>query len=166
MFQPHSASSVAESMHASGTAESKKQRMMLLSAGNHLFALPLESVREILPAKSYTPLPGTAKSVCGLINVRGRIVTVIDLSARMRLVPASTDPEHSVVLLDFENRHIGFAVGEILRIMDIDPAALGDSADALRLLGLDRNYVLGVGEVDGQMYVALDPAEVVRPLFA
>jgi purine-binding chemotaxis protein CheW len=157
--------SVAQEMTDPEMAEARTQRMMLLAAGDHLFALPLNAVLEIMPARPYTALPGAGRSVCGLVNVRGRIITVIDLAAHLKLPPASADPDHNVVILEHGQRHIGFAIGEIQRILHVDQDALDSSADALRALGFDRDYVQGVGEFEERLFVALDPREILRPLF-
>lgn len=142
------------------------QRMMLVAAGAHLFALPLGCVLEILEPRPYSALPGASAAVCGMANVRGRIVTVLDLGAHLGLPPAADSPEHSVVLVEHEGRQVGLAVAEILRILDVDAAALDDSADALRALGFERAGVVGAGEVDERLFVALRPQALLGPLFA
>ena len=63
------------------------ERMALLVVGEHRFGVAIERIREIIPARPYTPLPGSGPHVCGLINLRGRIVTVVDLGARLKLPP-------------------------------------------------------------------------------
>jgi purine-binding chemotaxis protein CheW len=167
MPQPQTAvPPVVHEMAVPETHAAATRRMMLLAAGEHLFALPLEQVREIFPAKPYTRLPGTTTAVCGLINVRGRIITVVDLAAFLGLTPARTDPEHSVVLLDYQGRRIGLAVRDILHILDVERGALDGSADTLRALGFDGAHIAGVGEVDGRVYVAIEPQEILRPLLS
>jgi purine-binding chemotaxis protein CheW len=142
------------------------ERMALLSVGEHRFAVAIERIREIIPARAYTPLPGSGPHVCGLINLRGRIVTVVDLGARLHLPPAAANPDHSIVIVDHRGRLAGLAVDDVSRIVDVDPAALADAADALRAVRIDRAYLRGVGETDGQVFVAIDPDEVISPILA
>ena len=142
------------------------ERMALLVVGDHRFAVAIERIREIIPARPYTPLPGSGAHVCGLINLRGRIVTVIDLGARLRLSPASANPDHSIVIVEHRGKLAGLAVEEVARIVDVDPAALQDAATALRALRMDRAYLRGVGETDGQVFVAVDPDEIIAPVLA
>src|SRR5215212_9306255 len=97
------------------------ERMVLFVVGEHRFAVPVARIREIIPARPYTPLPGSAAFVCGLINLRGRIVTVVDLGARLNLPPASALPEHGIVIVEHRGKLAGLAVQEVSRIVDVDP---------------------------------------------
>ena len=142
------------------------ERMALLVVGEHRFGVPIERIREIIPARPYTPLPGSGAHVCGLINLRGRIVTVVDLGARLGLAPAAATPEHSIVIVEHHGRLAGLAVEEVARIVDVDPAALRDAADALRALRIERAYLRGVGETDGEVFVAIDPDEIIAPILS
>jgi purine-binding chemotaxis protein CheW len=146
--------------------EAVLERMALLVVGEHRFAVAIDRIREIIPARPYTPLPGSGSHVCGLINLRGRIVTVIDLGARLKLAPASANPEHSIVIVEHRGRLAGLAVEEVSRIVDVDTAALQDAASTLRALRIDRAYLRGVGETDGQVFVAVDPDEIIAPILS
>jgi purine-binding chemotaxis protein CheW len=142
------------------------ERMVLFVVGEHRFAVPIARIREIIPARPYTPLPGSGAHVCGLINLRGRIVTVVDLGARLNLPPASRIPEHSIVIVEHRGKLAGLAVEEVARIVQVDPASLADSAEVLRALRIDRAYLRGVGEVDDEIFVAIEPDEIFDPILA
>lgn len=146
--------------------EAVLERMALLVVGEHRFAVSIDRIREIIPARPYTPLPGSGPHVCGLINLRGRIVTVVDLGARLRLAPASANPDHSIVIVEHRGKLAGLAVEEVARIVSVDTAALQDAADALRALRIDRAYLRGVGETDGELFVAVDPDEILAPILS
>ena len=143
-----------------------QERMVLFGVAGHRFGVPIERIREIIPARPYTPLPGSAEHVCGLINLRGRIVTVVDLGARLSLPPASRIPEHSIVIVEHRGKLVGLAVEEVSRIVSVDPGTLAESADVLRSLRIDRAYLRGVGEVDDEIFVAVDPDEIFDPILA
>ena len=142
------------------------ERMALLVVGEHRFGITIDRIREIIPARPYTALPGSGSHVCGLINLRGRIVTVLDLGARLNLPPASAHPDHSIVIVEHRGKLAGLAVQEVDRIVDVDPAALHDAAETLRAVRLDREYLRGVGEVDGQVFMAVDPDEILGPVLS
>jgi purine-binding chemotaxis protein CheW len=147
-------------------APAETERMVLFVVGEHRFAVPIDRIREIIPARPYTPLPGSAGHVCGLINLRGRIVTVMDLGARLHLPPASRLPDHSIVIVEHRGKVVGMAVEEVARIVAVDPGSLADSAEVLRSLRIDRAYLRGVGEVDDEIFVAVDPDGIFEPILA
>jgi len=142
------------------------ERMVLFVVGEHRFAVPIGRIREIIPARPYTPLPGSGDHVCGLINLRGRIVTVVDLGARLHLPPAANNPEHSIVIVEHRGRVVGMAVEEVARIVSVDPGSLQSSAEVLRSLRRRSLAKLRVGEVDDEIFVAIDPDEIFDPILA
>jgi purine-binding chemotaxis protein CheW len=140
------------------------ERMVLFIVGEYRFGVPIDRIREIIPARPYTPLPGAEAFVCGLINLRGRIVTVIDLGARLNLPPAAARPDHTVVIVEYRGKLVGLAVEDVARIVGVDPETLGTSAEVLRSLRIDRAYLRGVGEADDRIFVAVEPDEILDPI--
>ncbi|HEX8362773.1 MAG TPA: hypothetical protein VF613_21805, partial [Longimicrobium sp.] len=57
-------------------------------------------------------------------------------------------------------RLVGMAVEEVARIVEVDPETLTSSAEVLRSLRIDRAYLRGVGEVDDEIFVAVDSDEI------
>ena len=145
-------------------ATREHERLVLLVVGGHRFGIPIERVREIIPARPYTPLPGSGEHVRGLINLRGRIVTVVDLGARLGLPPAAANPDHSIVIVEHGAKLVGLAVEEVARIVSVDPASLETSAEALRSLRIDRAYLRGVAEAGDEIFVAVSPDEIFDPI--
>ena len=144
--------------------EASLERIVLLGVGGHWFGVGIGRIREIIPPRPYTPLPGSEAYVCGLINLRGRIVTVLDLGARLNLPAAAAHPDHSIVILEHGGRLVGMAVEEVSRIVRADLGNLEVGADLLRSLRIDRSYLLGVGETDDRIFVAIDTDEIIRPI--
>jgi len=142
------------------------RRIVLLGAGGHWFGVAIDAIREIIDPRPYTPLPGSEPFVCGLINLRGRIVTVLDLGARLNLRPSAATPGHSIVVLEHGGRLVGMAVEEVSRIVAADLDHLEMGAELLRSLRIDRAYLRGVGEADDRIFVAVDTDEIFRPVLA
>jgi purine-binding chemotaxis protein CheW len=160
MLQTDSVQSAGGTVDEAAAAE----RMVLFVVGEHRFGVPIGRIREIIPQRPYTPLPGSEAFVCGLINLRGRIVTVVDLGARLGLAPASFHPDHSVVIVEHRGRLVGLAVQDVARIVAVDPDALLTSGETLRSLNVDRAYLRGVGEADDEIFVAVDPDQILDPI--
>ncbi len=140
------------------------RRVVLLGVGGHWFGITIERVREVIPPRPYTPLPGSEAFVAGLINLRGRIVTVLDLGLRLNLRAAAAAADHSIVILDHAGRLVGMAVEEVSRIVEADLGALEVDPGLLRSLKIERSYLLGVGETEGRIFAAIDPDEIFRPV--
>jgi purine-binding chemotaxis protein CheW len=102
-------------------------------AGQQRFAWELSAIREIVPARAVTRLPGAPVWVLGLLNLRGRVVTVADLALRMGL---DAGPDGSIVVLDVDGRMLGVRVDEVRAVANaedavVEPVEAARAADGL-----------------------------------
>jgi purine-binding chemotaxis protein CheW len=117
-------------------------------------------VREIIPARRPTRLPGAGTYVAGLVNVRGTIVTVIDLAARLADVPAKGTG--SIVLIEHGAKLVGVAVDEVLDVRRTAELELETEAEALVPGGAMR----AVGRLDGEVVALLDIHDIIAQVLA
>jgi purine-binding chemotaxis protein CheW len=94
------------------------RRLLAFEVGGSVFACDMDSFREIVPAQRTTRLPGAPETVCGLINLRGTIVTVIDGGAALRKRPCSRT-NGLVLLVDYFERLVGIGVDDVRDIHDV-----------------------------------------------
>ena len=104
------------------------------------YGIDLGVVREIIPCRSATRLPGAPPYVAGLINVRGAIITVVDLGARLD-GESSARADGSIILVEQGARVVGLAVDEVLDVQRLAADRLEEQPDdaagagAVRALG-------------------------------
>jgi chemotaxis signal transduction protein len=96
-------------------APEAESRFLLVTASGCRFALELDAVREIIPARPCTRIPGVEAYVRGLVNLRGRVLTVVDLAERLGRRSAP-DASQRIVVLHHEGREVGLVVDEVVRI--------------------------------------------------
>jgi purine-binding chemotaxis protein CheW len=127
------------------TAERAAQRTLLFRAGGRTFGCSIDVVREIIPQRRATRIPGAPAAVRGLINLRGTIVTVVDLSLWLGGDRAAA-AEGCIVLVDHGSRVAGLAVDEVLDVQMMVPdgvaGAIGDRNGAVRGMGRLRDTVV------------------------
>ena len=122
--------------------ENVRREFLAFELAAETYALPLDAVREILMPQPITGVPRSGADVLGIISVRGRVTTVLDLRRRLRLT-GTTDPTLSrVLLVDSGIEVIGLVVDRVFQVyrLGIDEVELattigGDTAD----------YVMGIG---------------------
>ncbi len=111
-------------------------RHVVFRLGEALYALPLESVREVVvPRPPFVRVPRAPAPVRGAMNLRGRVVAVVDL-AKFLAIPLTSPPtlEH-VILLDRARGGLGFSVGPVLGVEPLDcaaPVLAGENRELLR----------------------------------
>lgn len=130
--------------------------------GGQLFGLPIARVQDVFMPERLTRVPLAPPDVAGVLNLRGRIVTAIDMRRRLNLAARSDDRQSMAVGIDCRGESFGLlvdSVGEVLKLPDaarepdpvnLDPDLAQVSAgvhklDGQLLLVLDVDRVLGVG---------------------
>jgi purine-binding chemotaxis protein CheW len=127
--------------------------------GSGRFTLELSSVREIIPCRRMTRLPGASRFVAGLMNVRGTVVTVVDLGARLG-EPSSVRADASVMLVDQGGKVVGVAVDEVM-----DVQGLGDGAlEAPTAGGTMDGVVKAVARLGDEVLVVLDLEAILKDI--
>jgi purine-binding chemotaxis protein CheW len=138
------------------TVEPVGQRTLLFRAGDRTFGCGIDAVREIVPHRRSTRLPGAPSAVQGLINLRGTIVTVVDLALWLGGERPAAG-EGSIVLVDHGTRVAGVAVDEVL---DVQMVAIEDVSGTV---GGDHNgAVRGMGRLGDTVVILLDITSLVR----
>lgn len=128
------------------------------------YALEAALVREVHPLKEITPLPGTPAFVAGIVNVRGQIVSVVDLKRLFELPDKGLADLNKVIILENEQMEFGLLVDAVLGVRRI---ALQELQPPLpTLTGVRAGYVHGMTQhrmsvLDARKILA-DPAIVVR----
>jgi purine-binding chemotaxis protein CheW len=127
-------------------------RTLLFRAGGRVYGCDIDAVREIIPFRRATRLPGAPSYVQGLINLRGTIVTVLDLGRRIDPArPPVSDAGGSIILAAHGARVVGVAVDEVMDVQAIEEehaeAGVGDGRGGL---------VRGLGHWEGGVVVLLD----------
>jgi purine-binding chemotaxis protein CheW len=124
-------------------------RYVLFRVGAERFALPLESIREVVtPQPPFSRVPRTSEAVCGAMNLRGRVVAVVDLAALVGLAGRTLEAARGqVVVLDRDRRALGILIDGVLGVEPLDPPEGGGAATLVR----------GVASVKGLAVTVLDP---------
>ena len=142
---------------ASAGAAGARQRVLLLAVGGRTYGWGIDRVREIIPFRRATRLPGAPSFVLGLINLRGTIVTVLDLGARLG-VGAADRSEGSIILVPHGARTVGVAVDEVRDVRPVGPEQVeAPSGDQAR-----TGVVRGIAHVGDDVAILLDVDAIVR----
>lgn len=126
----------------------------------HLFGIPVDTVQEVLREQALTPVPLAAPEVVGLVNLRGQIVTTLDLRRRL-LLPPRPDPERPVcvVVRTVDGGAVSLVVDRIGDV--IEPRAGSVEPPPETLDPAVRGLVAGVCKLDGRLLLLLDTERAV-----
>ncbi len=134
---------------ATDEAPEEHRRLIVFEACDEWFGLPIEWVREVQPLERVTRVPNAPAGILGILNLRGRVLTLFDLAGCLG-IPAGARPNTHVVVLEFADPelHVGLAVQRIVQVRRIATAAIE--------LPPREGALEGVFEMDGQVVGLLD----------
>ncbi|MBS2012981.1 MAG: chemotaxis protein CheW [Deltaproteobacteria bacterium] len=153
-----SASTSANNTPGSGTTT---RQLCTFYLGDLLFGVDVIGVQEVLRYQEMTPVPLTPSVVRGLINLRGQIVTAIDVRARFELPPRASDelPMNVVVRIGGnEGGVVSLLVDEIGDVLEVDGRTFERAPETMS--STFRELVPGVFKLSGQLLLLLDAQRV------
>ena len=119
-----------------------------------LFGVEVEHVQEVLRSQSITRVPLAPSAVAGLINLRGQVVTAIELRERLGRKPRPEGQEAVVIVVRLHGEAVSLLVDSIADVVDVDVRDFEAPPDTLD--GAGRELIRGAYKLAGQLLLALD----------
>ena len=159
------------------TPNATLQNLLIVEVQGQLFALDASFLREVIPARGATRIPGAPALVRGLINLRGSLIVVADIAMRLLGPEAGLAPDDgSIVMVEVDGKNIGLSVHDVRDVvaLEVEPidgstqAALGQaSAVTSPTAGSSAGSLcLGVGRLENEIVIVLDVAALARQVVA
>ena len=121
----------------------------------HLFGVPVSSVQEVLKAQGVTPVPLAAGEITGLMNLRGQIVTTMDLRSRLGLPARASDaPSVHVVVRTLDGGAVSLVVDEIGDVLEPTEESFEQAPDTVP--AQVRDLLIGVCKLPRELMLLLD----------
>lgn len=120
----------------------------------HLFGVPVAAVQEVLKSQEMTAVPLGPREVSGLLNLRGQIVTTIDLRARLNLPDRAADGDRVNVVVRTADGVVSLLVDEIGDVLEPEEQAF--EAPPETVPEVVRALVTSVCKLDGRLMLVLD----------
>jgi purine-binding chemotaxis protein CheW len=134
------------------------RRWIGFELAGQLYGVPILAVQEVLASAEIEPVPGTSREVLGVINLRGQIVTVVDLRLRLGL-PAAKDATGPLVVFDAPGETLAARVDRVTHVRRIPDPAI---KPAPRAGATPCAAVIGVVTRDAELMTLLDVPAMMR----
>jgi purine-binding chemotaxis protein CheW len=143
----------------SGAAAADEQlQLVTFEVANEEFAVDILAVQEINRMMDLTRVPQSPDDVEGVINLRGKIIPVLDLRKRFGF-PTIERNEHSrIVVVDINERVIGFIVDRVHEVLRVS-SSIVEPAPAM-VCSIDSAFIAGVGKLDDRLLILLDLSQL------
>jgi purine-binding chemotaxis protein CheW len=124
-----------------------------------LYGVEVEHVQEVLKSQGLTRVPLAPAAVAGLINLRGQVVTAIELRERLGRPPRPEGTDAVVIVVRLHGEAVSLLVDSIADVVDVDATDFEAPPDTLE--GQARELIRGAYKLDGQLLLALDVQKAV-----
>lgn len=148
--------------------EETEQLRQLVSfrIGEEEFGVDILMVQEIIRMTTITPIPNAPPFILGMINLRGRIIPVIDLRRRLTIHgsrPMGSDEKRTRILIVELTSHVtGFIVDSVSEVMKIPVSAI-EPTPHLLTTNIEAEYIQGVVKLPNRLIILLDFRQVLKP---
>ena len=133
--------------------DSELLQLVSFMVGTEEFAIPILSVQEINRMMQITRVPGSPTFIEGVINLRGKIIPVMNLRKRFGMADAEKSNDERIIVVEVDNRVIGFTVDRVNEVLRI-PASIVEPPPQM-VCGIDSDYVQGVGKLEDRLLILL-----------
>ena len=125
----------------------------------HLFGVEVSKVQEVIRYQKVTKVPLTSSVVCGLINLRGQIVTVLNLSQCLGMDKAAAGQEQMNVVVWAGDGFVSLLVDDIGDVLEVSDESFEDPPESMQ--GSAREMVKGVYKLPNQLLLILDTEKAI-----
>ncbi len=132
----------------------KELQVVGFRIGRETFGLPIALVREIVRVPEITSVPNAPDYIEGVINLRGRIIPIVDLRKRFGEKSSEPSKKNRIVVVETDSRAIGLLVNSASEVLRIPPSEIEAPQDVFQEGEL--NYITGVGKLKGRLVILLD----------
>lgn len=140
---------------------SKVLQLVGFRNGAEFFGVPINKVREIVRVPEITPVPDMPEFLKGVINLRGRIVAVVDMSKRLGTSGSGAKKANRVLILEIDGSLTGLIVDSVSEIVKLDEGCVAPPPEMISSIGAE--YVTGVGKLRDRLFVLLNIEKLLKP---
>ncbi len=142
-------------------SKNKKSDLLQLvgfKIGREEFGINILNVQEIIKLKTITKIPNSYKCMEGVINLRGRVIPVINLRTSLGLERIDETKLTRVIVTELNGKMVGFVVDEVNEVMRISGEITESPAEIIK--GINSNYITAIAKLEDRLITVIDLKEI------
>lgn len=142
--------------------DTQKGMFMTFQMGEECYGIAITFVQEIVGIQPITAVPEIEDYIKGLINIRGKIIPVVDVRVRFKQEPFEYNDRTCIIVINVKSTIVGLIVDKIAGVITVDerevilPPSLSQSGSG------SSKYVFGLAKVEDEVKLLLDPEKLIR----
>ncbi len=142
--------------------DTQKDKYVTFKSGNEYFGLKIEYVNEIIVFQEITAIPESEDYIKGLINLRGKIIPVIDVRIRFKQEPFEYNDRTCIIVINVKSTVVGLIVEKIAEVAEIPEENVLPSPTLGHGDNSQNQYVYAIGKVGDDVKLLLDPDKLIN----
>src|SRR5919201_1718459 len=135
-------------------AAGDEQQLVVFHLGAELYGVEIARVHEIIRLMTVTRVPRAPSFVEGVINLRGKVIPVVDLRRRFRLPVAEHTRASRIVVVELGDHVVGIVVDGVSEVLRVNTATIEPPSPVVA--GIDSAYLSGIAKVGDELIILLD----------
>ncbi len=129
-------------------------KFLTFKVSNEQYGIGIEYVIEIIEVIKITPIPDTKDYIKGVINLRGKVIPVMNVRLRFGMEEIEYDSKTCIIVVKVDDLEIGIIVDTVCEVLDIASENIQDSPEIHKKE--EQKYIMGMGKVDNEVNILLD----------
>ncbi|MDF2596205.1 MAG: chemotaxis signal transduction protein [Clostridia bacterium] len=133
--------------------DTQKDRFLTFVLGGECYGMEIQYVAEIIGIQSITEVPELPEYIRGIINLRGKIIPVMDVRIRFKKAYKAYNDRTCIIVIDIKDISIGLIVDSVSEVLSIPESEIVDPPDINKA---GHRYIKGIGKVNNEVKLILD----------
>lgn len=129
-------------------------QLVTFRIGEEEFGVDILAVQEIIRMMQITMVPRAPEFIEGVINLRGKVIPVINMRTRFNKPSLDQDSNTRIVVMELENKIVGFLVDGVSEVLRIPESTVEDPPPVVA--GIGSEYIRGIGKLDNRLLILLN----------
>lgn len=136
------------------TKNESDQQLVIFKLDNEYYGIEISRVQEVIKCKAITPLPKTPKFLRGIINLRSKIISVLDVRNLFNLPSVGETKEGRIIVVSVNNMTVGMVVDSVNEVIHL-PDNVVESPELLATQTLRQDMIEGIGRLENRLILLL-----------
>ena len=145
---------MAHTEAATRSSSDELYQLVSFSLDREVFGVDILNVQEINRMVGITRVPNSPPHVRGVINLRGKVIPIVDLRSRLGMEPRDPDNQTRVIVVEIADTVVGFVVDSVNEVLRI-PKSVTEPPPQIAA-GVDAGYITAVGKLEDRLLILLD----------
>jgi purine-binding chemotaxis protein CheW len=130
-----------------------EEQLVVFDLGNEVFGVDISRVQEIIRMQAITPVPGASVFIEGVINLRGKIIPVVDLHRRFGLPLSQASNSSRIVVVQTNGHVVGMVVDAVSEVMHVSANCI-EPPSAI-IADLESDFIRGIAKLEDKLIILL-----------